>query len=344
MIASNMNMMIPQMTSSYQGPPILASAPKRSAHKTKLPHDFVPGTYTVICAGRGKLCSGSPGNKHLRSLVNSYLTPYSMAKNKAEKSSIVSAIVERVREASPVGGFIKQEDNGEWWEVDDSFAREKIGCIFRDILHKQYRSSTKAKQARKKIQDGSADSSVKNTSARENAATGGSRGVNVEQAVDLNSHFNSAHTRLYFQNAALAKFPSIYSMPNNLPYLSRDLASFDPLPLVVERVASPHSNNGQRMMGKQQPAEDQSYHQEGMKSNFSMMPYGGGLGRPRFDIVVQKQEDSLVTGDLIQSSSSPAEIRRRAHSLLQDAMCVVQGGEGVYDEDFPDDLSDIFDG
>lgn len=126
---------------------------KRSAHKFKLPSNFVPGKYTVLC-GRGKLCSESPGNKHLRSLVAAFLTPYSMAKSKSEKSAIVSAIIHYIRQASPYDGIFVKEDEAsggqrEWWEVDESFAREKIGCIFRDVLHTQYKSSTKAKHARK---------------------------------------------------------------------------------------------------------------------------------------------------------------------------------------------------
>jgi hypothetical protein len=39
--------------------------------------------------------------------------------------------------------------DGQWWHVDDAFAREKIGGLFRDALHIQYRSSTKSKIARK---------------------------------------------------------------------------------------------------------------------------------------------------------------------------------------------------
>ena len=128
-------------------------AKKRSAYKIKLPSNFVPGKYTVLC-GRGKLCSESPGNKHLRSLVHGFLTPYSMARNKSAKSAIVSAIIQYIRQASPHDGiFVKEGTSSDgqsvWWEVDDSFAREKIGCMFRDTLHTQYKSSTKAKHERK---------------------------------------------------------------------------------------------------------------------------------------------------------------------------------------------------
>ena len=154
--------------------------PKRIAHKTKLPSSFEPGPYTVIC-GRGKLCTESPGNVYLRGLVKDFLEPYSQAQNKKAKSKIVSSIITMVREQNGrtddhledgvSGAFVKQSDataddasssstsddcTKEWWEVDESFAREKIGCMFRDLLHTQYRSSTKAKHARSK-KDGSTE-------------------------------------------------------------------------------------------------------------------------------------------------------------------------------------------
>jgi hypothetical protein len=114
----------------------------------RLPADFVPGKHSVIC-GRGKACFKSAGNQNLKALVISSLKQYSEARNKIHKSSIVSGIIAQIKKKTPEGAFIKQE-HGLWWEVDDSFARDKIGCLFRDCLHTQYRSSTKAKLARKK--------------------------------------------------------------------------------------------------------------------------------------------------------------------------------------------------
>jgi hypothetical protein len=122
---------------------------KKKGKINKFADNYVPGKYAVIC-GRGKACTASTGNRNLRSLVMSYLKPYSQSRNKVEKSSIVSAIMTSVRQASPDGAFVKIEA-GVWREVDEGFAREKIGCLFRDYLHTQYRSSTKAKLARRKV-------------------------------------------------------------------------------------------------------------------------------------------------------------------------------------------------
>lgn len=121
---------------------------KKNGKKTRLPDNFIPGKYAVIC-GRGKACTSSTGNRNLKSLILSYLKAYSQARTKVDKSTIVSTIIASVRQAAPDGAFVKLED-GAWWEVEEAFAREKIGCVFRDCLHTQYKSSTKAKLARKK--------------------------------------------------------------------------------------------------------------------------------------------------------------------------------------------------
>ena len=142
---------------------------KRQSYKKKLSPTFTPGPYTVIC-GRGKLCSESPGNKNLKSLVKQFLPLYSQAKTKAEKTDIVSRIINCIHHVSPMCGiFVKEErqpnkdgvsqNTSGWWEVDESFAREKIGCMFRDLLHYQYQSSSKAKQAKKKRQNKNASTS-----------------------------------------------------------------------------------------------------------------------------------------------------------------------------------------
>ena len=151
------------------------------------PHDLAkqdPGPTDVICA-RGKRALEHIGNKRYKGLITKHLQVYSDAKTKLEKSLIVNHIIDAVRNASPQGNFIREE-NGVWVEVGDAVAREKIGqryasrflfvdggssvdehhmltllvfpCSlpfiysFRDSLHTQYKSSTKAKKQRKKNQ------------------------------------------------------------------------------------------------------------------------------------------------------------------------------------------------
>jgi hypothetical protein len=77
-----------------------------------------------------------------------FLNEYEDADDKADKSKVVSKVLDIVRSASPEGSFVTFE-KGRWYEVSDRVAREKVGAQFRDYLHSQYKSSAKAKQAKK---------------------------------------------------------------------------------------------------------------------------------------------------------------------------------------------------
>ena len=112
--------------------------------------NFIPGPFDVICA-KGNQAKNHSGNRRFRLQVQEALTRYSQAESKVEKSILVSQIVDAVRKASPLGGFVKQlDEDGLWYEVGDHLAREKVGQSFRDLLHSKYSSSTKAKRMRKR--------------------------------------------------------------------------------------------------------------------------------------------------------------------------------------------------
>jgi hypothetical protein len=91
----------------------------------RLPKDFVPEKYTVLC-GRGKEYTSSTGNRYLKSLVHKCLKGYSEAKSKAGKSAIVTEMMGEIKSVCLETAFVKLE-NDAWYEVDDAFAREKIG-------------------------------------------------------------------------------------------------------------------------------------------------------------------------------------------------------------------------
>ena len=112
-----------------------------------LPADFSPSPKDVVCA-RGKSYWEHPGNKMYRALIAGATERYSATSNKLEKTLIVSEIVNAVHQQK--GMFVKKEKKGgPWVEVDEVFAREKIGQSLRDGLHDKYRSATKAKKQRK---------------------------------------------------------------------------------------------------------------------------------------------------------------------------------------------------
>eukprot|EP00980_Cylindrotheca_fusiformis_P014055 scaffold3670_cov124-Cylindrotheca_fusiformis.AAC.31 len=146
--------------------------PQVKDKKTPLPADFVPQPYSVRI-GRGKVCSDATGNRRLQVLASSYLEDYNNASTKMEKSVIVSKIVDAIKEACPVGAFIRRED-GKWWEVDDVSAREKVGTIIRDLLADKYRSSSKAKISRrqKHKQQNSSTTGTTSVAEKESSITG----------------------------------------------------------------------------------------------------------------------------------------------------------------------------
>ena len=119
----------------------------RTAKSIELPHNFVPSSHSVICC-QGKASSSSPGNKNLKWIIRSYFKPYSEARHKFEKTAIVSSIVACIKHAAPDGAFVKCED-GMWFEVEDSVAREKVGGMLR--VSPQYRSRNKANKATRRI-------------------------------------------------------------------------------------------------------------------------------------------------------------------------------------------------
>jgi hypothetical protein len=53
----------------------------------------------------------------------------------------------------PGGGAFVRLVNGRWNEVGEHVAREKVGYVFRELLHEKYRSSTKSKMARRRHEE-----------------------------------------------------------------------------------------------------------------------------------------------------------------------------------------------
>jgi hypothetical protein len=114
---------------------------------TTLPTDFTPGPNDVVCA-RGKSYWDHEGNKLYRRLIANTTEKYSAAHDKVEKTLVVSEIVEAIHKRN--GKLVKKDKKGgQWVEVDEIFAREKVGQSLRDGLSNKYRSSTKAKRKKR---------------------------------------------------------------------------------------------------------------------------------------------------------------------------------------------------
>eukprot|EP00797_Seminavis_robusta_P000122 Sro100_g051130.1 n/a (242) ;mRNA; r:13136-13861 len=117
-----------------------ASATKPKKGLTQLSPNFVPTNYSVIL-GRGKGAYNYVGNKRCRVIVKSFLGEYNKCNTRQERSVQVTKVLEIIREACPIGAFVKNE-NGSWYSVDEKIAREKIFTMFRDCQNSQARRSS----------------------------------------------------------------------------------------------------------------------------------------------------------------------------------------------------------
>lgn len=141
---------------NYNNPSLLIRPSSSPAYSTdtmsvastseRLGADFKPGPYDVICA-RGKQAFTHPGNKYFRNYVEQFADKYATTINKAQRSSIVSDIVDKIRSLG--NGFVKQDEDGYWVEVGDTLAREKAGQILRNVLSPKYKSSVNSKKQRR---------------------------------------------------------------------------------------------------------------------------------------------------------------------------------------------------
>ncbi|CAB9506547.1 Nitrilase family, member 2 [Seminavis robusta] len=148
--------------------------PRRKMEKTILPESYEPSKFSVIC-GRGKGSYQSDGNINFRALVKSNLERYKEAPGRLEKSFIVSEVLNCIRESCPVGAFVKYE-KGRWYDLDDTVCREKVGSLFRDFLHTTYKSSSKAKHA-KKVKEKSQQQDATPTPTRRSSKTSSGPGT-----------------------------------------------------------------------------------------------------------------------------------------------------------------------
>ena len=126
------------------------SSHDESTSKGKLlPLNYEPSKYSVIL-GRNRTSQEAEGNNHMRGIAKTALHRYSKATCKLEKSRIVTTTISMIHRKCPDGGAFVRLVDGRWNEVGEHVAREKVGYVFRELLHEKYRSSTKSKLARRR--------------------------------------------------------------------------------------------------------------------------------------------------------------------------------------------------
>jgi hypothetical protein len=78
--------------------------------------------------GRGKHVQGRPGNVRFREILDKHINKYEQGK-KGTKSKVPAYIVHIVQVEG--ARFLMELEHGEWVEVDEATAREKVSHAFR---------------------------------------------------------------------------------------------------------------------------------------------------------------------------------------------------------------------
>lgn len=103
----------------------------RKTH-TLLPPGYKPSNDDILC-GRGKVFSKHPGNQTFTASVRASLQAYVDASKRIDKSVVVSAVANRLREAG--NRFVKYDKSRkQWYELSVDSAHEKVGHAIRDLL------------------------------------------------------------------------------------------------------------------------------------------------------------------------------------------------------------------
>ena len=93
--------------------------------------DFLPRDEDVLF-GRGGRTNHHPGNVRLRKIVGNYRHAYNQAK-KVDKPQVSRLIVSALRKANPPSRFLRHnEDTGQWEDVGDKRAAEKVSQTLRE--------------------------------------------------------------------------------------------------------------------------------------------------------------------------------------------------------------------
>ena len=119
--------------------------------KCLLAQTFEPGDFDIICA-KGNIARQHSGNVRYRIMIDRASKMYGEMKGRSQKTTLVNEIIDSVR--SKGGAFVKKnEKNGQWYEIDETQAREKVGQSLRERNHSQYKSTTKSKRKLRKDTD-----------------------------------------------------------------------------------------------------------------------------------------------------------------------------------------------
>lgn len=98
-----------------------------------LPANYRPTDFDVTC-GRGKGSYNRPGNKRFRAIVQQYVPDYTMAKTKFDKTSLMLRIIDTVKAQDNGTARFVSCKKGQWYEITEDKAREKVGHCLRETI------------------------------------------------------------------------------------------------------------------------------------------------------------------------------------------------------------------
>ena len=210
-----------------------------------MPLNFVPSSYDILC-GKGRNCIQNVGNQRLRVQIDMNIQRYKKARNKYEKTLIVSEIVEAARSYHPTrkGHFVRQE-SGRWVEIGDKAAREKIGHTIRVSICPRRTKRSSARKDRPKLRSKAKSEVLQhlsnvltNTDNNEHAMDECQHQSGQEQAEEEQQQY-SPTSCILLTNVDAAKSPVSFSLtraPSKHPSLDDDLC---PLPVALTSESLP---------------------------------------------------------------------------------------------------------
>jgi len=111
----------------------VGSSSLSSDESVPLPEGYRPSDYDCIM-GRGKGSYNKPGNRRMRRIVRDAVPEYQRAKTKYDKSAVLLAVVDRVKDQNDGAAMFVAPKQGRWYRVSDDKAREKVGHCMRETI------------------------------------------------------------------------------------------------------------------------------------------------------------------------------------------------------------------
>ena len=130
-----------QIPSMVRSLPMMTSS-KRRRKSTESNRDYVEPTNEDVLMGRGGRSNNHPGNKKYLHAKDSMQERY-MKASKEEKTGISQELVDLVHGWG--GRFLKLEDGGHWYVVDNKTARKKASQTLRELNTPEERAAKRAK-------------------------------------------------------------------------------------------------------------------------------------------------------------------------------------------------------